>query len=343
MTSSSLLRRAAVLGALVLPAAPLRAQEGARLAGILVEALADHRVVALGENHGHAELHALLLETLRDPTVAAVVDDIAVEFGNALYQDVVDRYVAGEAVPHDSLAMAWRNTIVSPNTVWESPVYPRFFEAVREVNRTLEPGARYRVLLADSDVDWSRVAHRDDLAPFSDRAASMAEVIRRESLLRGRRSLFVAGGLHVSRRSRVRANRDGIPVAELTPVVLLELRHPGVTWVVQSMGRAQELGLRALVGAGGPRVVRLRSGETIGDVPANETTTLRNRDGTRPDVYGAARLADLVDAVILWDPASVTLLEPEPSAFADHAWWEELNRRSLLLRGAPMDEGLRGR
>jgi len=52
-------------------------------------------VVAIGENHGHAELHELLLAFLEDPRTPELVDDIAVEWGNALYQPIVDRYVRG--------------------------------------------------------------------------------------------------------------------------------------------------------------------------------------------------------------------------------------------------------
>jgi len=74
-------------------------------------------VVALGENHGHLGFHDLVLRVLDTPGAAGVIDDIAVEWGNALYQDVVDRYTRGDAVPWDSVTMAWRNTIVSPNTV----------------------------------------------------------------------------------------------------------------------------------------------------------------------------------------------------------------------------------
>jgi len=46
-------------------------------------------VVALGENHGHLQFHDLLLRVLRDPRAPDVIDDIAVEWGNGLYQDVI--------------------------------------------------------------------------------------------------------------------------------------------------------------------------------------------------------------------------------------------------------------
>ncbi len=49
-------------------------------------------VVVLGENHGHLEFHDLVLRVLSSPGAARAIDDVAVEWGNALYQGVVDRY-----------------------------------------------------------------------------------------------------------------------------------------------------------------------------------------------------------------------------------------------------------
>lgn len=300
------------------------------------------RVVALGENHGHQEFHDLVLRLLEDPRAADVIDDVAVEWGNAQYQGVVDRYVAGSAVPWDSVTMAWRNTVVSPNTVWDAPVYERFFKELRRINRSLSDEARYRVLLADSPVEWSSIDSLPDLRPHFDRAGSMAEVVRTESLLVGRRTLFIAGGLHVSRIPRVRENAIGVPVGEITPVAWLELRHPGSTFVIQSMGSAERLGVHALIGSGPPGFIRLDGTTGPGAIPANRTTTLRDRDGTVPPVYGQAVLRDVVDAVLVWDIDDLTFQDPDSEAYADDWYWDELNRRSRMLRGQPMDPSLRG-
>lgn len=236
--------------------------------------------------------------------------------------------------------MAWRNTVVSPNTVWDAPVYERFFREVRRLNAHLPPSSKYRILLADSPVDWAQVDSLPQLSPFLDRARSMADVIRRESLLKGRRCLFLAGGLHVAKVPRSRPSALGVPIGEITPVAWLELRNPGATFVIQSMGRAGELGLPDLVGSGAPRVVDT-AGSPIGAIAANRATALRNSDGTRPDVYGTRTLADILDAVLLWDPNDLTFPDPDPSTYHTDWYWAELNRRSQILRNQPMEESLR--
>ena len=119
----------------------------------------------------------------------------------------------------------------------------------------------------------------------------------------------------------------------MTPVAWLELRHPGSVFVVQSMGRASEVGIEELMVSGAPRFLRLSGRERPGSTPANHTTILRNSDGSRPDVYGAAVLADIVDAVILWDPENVSLQEADSSAIHEETYRAELDRRAAILSG----------
>lgn len=308
---------------------------------IILEAFEDYRVVALGENHGHVELHDWILEFLRSADAQAAIDDIVVEWGNARYQDLIDRYMEGEDVSPDSLPLVWRNTIISPNTVWDAPIYERFFRHVRDINMETGHGNGYRVVLADTPVNWDDVESRDQLRPYFDRANHMAERVRQESLLKGRRSLFLAGGLHVSKLPRRRIRDDGVPIGEITPVAWLALRHPESVFVIQSMGRAAELDLYSLTTSGKPVGAVLAEDPALTRIPANQTTTLRNMDGTKPDVYGTHTLGEIVDAVILWNTTAVTLQEADPAVFQDDEYWASLNKRSHILRGRSMDDSLR--
>jgi hypothetical protein len=51
-------------------------------------------VVGLGEAHWVEQQHSLIIELLLDARFAQIVDDIVVEFGNALHQLIVDRFWA---------------------------------------------------------------------------------------------------------------------------------------------------------------------------------------------------------------------------------------------------------
>ena len=108
----------------------------------IVEAFQSHNVVALGDAHGNEQAQAFLKTLVRDPRFAAVANDIVVEFGNARYQDVVDRFVRGDSVPQESLRMIWQNTTIAN----EIPVDEEFFRVVRTVNASFLTSKAARLL-----------------------------------------------------------------------------------------------------------------------------------------------------------------------------------------------------
>src|SRR5439155_2516113 len=114
-------------------------------------------LVALGERHMIQEMHDLYTALLRHPALPGKIDDIVVEFGNALYQDVADRFILGDRpVARADLAQIWRFTI-GGGVYWDAPVYEQFFRTVRAANWMLPPARRLRVLLGDPPFDHRKV------------------------------------------------------------------------------------------------------------------------------------------------------------------------------------------
>ena len=112
------------------PATPLEP-----IAAIFV-ALERHEIIAIGDPHGNEQAHEFWLSLIRDPRFAAAVDDIAVEWGNALYQDLIDRFINGDDVSEAELRQVWWNT-THPGQGYDRPITEAFFRAVREVNASL--------------------------------------------------------------------------------------------------------------------------------------------------------------------------------------------------------------
>src|SRR5262249_56247174 len=107
----------------------------------ILEAFDRYPVVALGESHGLEEQRELIGKLVSDPRFPGKVNDIVVEFGNARFQGIVDRYIAGEDVPAAELQRVWRDhTCPGP---WTSSAYPKYFATFREVNRALPPARRF--------------------------------------------------------------------------------------------------------------------------------------------------------------------------------------------------------
>jgi hypothetical protein len=169
--------------------------------GAILDAFLTHSVVALDEGHHTNEPGAnLRLKLLSAPRFPSVVNDIVVECGNALYQDVMDRFVAGEEVPYDTLKQIWQNT-TQPHDVWDHVCYEEFFRAVRALNATLPQEQRLRVLLGDTPIDWSKVHNAKDFGEaLGGRDSHAAGLIQRETLAKGRRALVVYGGMHLLRQ-----------------------------------------------------------------------------------------------------------------------------------------------
>ncbi len=172
------------------PAIPVNAIDG------VIAAFDSHSIVALGEGmHNNEQGHLFRLSLIRDPRFAATVDDIVVEFGNARFQDVMDRFVNGEDISHAILRKVWQDTTQS-HGVWDVPIYEEFFSAVRAVNQTLPKDQRLRVLLGDPPIDWEYWS--DDQK--WDRDGYPAELIQREVIAKHRRALVIYGDMHFLRR-----------------------------------------------------------------------------------------------------------------------------------------------
>lgn len=109
------------------------------LADAVLGAFNTHRLVGLGEIHDlqtHGDALTLLLS---DPRLPRVVDDIVVEFGNALYQHTIDAFIAGQPVADADLRRVWRNTVVSPLETWDEPMYEQVYRTIRAANLGLLP------------------------------------------------------------------------------------------------------------------------------------------------------------------------------------------------------------
>jgi hypothetical protein len=167
----------------------------------ILDAFRTYSIVALGEGpHGNEQSHQFRLSLIRNPGFAAVVNDIVVEFGNARYQDVMDRFVRGENVPYDRFRQVWLNT-TAHGSVWDVSIYEEFFRAVRDVNAALPKERQLRVVLGDPPVDWnSSRSILEQIRDYGTRDAFPLPLILREVVAKHRRALLIYGDGHFPRK-----------------------------------------------------------------------------------------------------------------------------------------------
>jgi len=302
----------------------------------ILAAFADHRIVLLGEIHGSVAQHRFIQRLLRDPRLPATVTDIAVEFANSRYQPLIDRYVSGETVSADSLALAWRNAIVP--LAWDAAVYPAFFRTVREVNRKLPAARRLRVVALDPPIIWDSTHSAEDIPRrWGYRDPAWFGILERDVLARGRKALVIAGALHVIRRDPV-TSFEPAPLDRAGLGDALTQRYPGqvyVTYPVVGSGMlARDIGR---VPAGTLVEVRgtslgARSSHVL--LPGNVTVFTMVNGKRVPRVLPEATyppIERLIDALVYYGPDSATAVRVM-TPYRDSTWVAELHRRSSVVQ-----------
>ena len=168
---------------------------------LIVRAFGHVDIVGFGEIHHLQNQADFLAQVLRAPSFSRVVSDVVFEWGNSLYQDIMDRYTAGESVDSKILQQVWRNTtaVGAP----DSPIYKQMFSAIREVNKSRPHSQRLRALLGDPPIDWAKVKTGSEFSRFDEKRDSyFAEVIVKNALTKGRKALAVIGTGHLTRQPR---------------------------------------------------------------------------------------------------------------------------------------------
>jgi hypothetical protein len=187
----------------------------------IVKLFDTYRIVMFGESHSCRQQWDLLRRLVAAPGFAARVNDIVMEYGNARFQDVVDRYTAGEDVPLTQVQRAWRDPVGVIGPV--SPVYGEFYAAVRAVNQKLPKERRLRIVLGDPPIDWDQVRSKEDVGPYLPfRPGFYAQTVRYEVIAKKRKALLIMGSGHF-RRSGGRPNfiENELLMALVQPYVIL--------------------------------------------------------------------------------------------------------------------------
>ena len=304
----------------------------------LIQAFEKSPLVALGESHQLQEIHDFITVLIRHPAFPDEANDIVVEWGNALYQDILDRYISGEKVSLSEIRQVWRNTTAGPLGPWDAPVYEHFFTTVRLVNEKLAPSRRLRVLAGDPPIDWTQVNGPDEVQSFlRQRDTHFATVVEKEVLAKGRKALLIMGSGHLFRNRRY---HDLEPV-NTNVQKLIERSHPGEMFVVMlHVGFSDKDASLEQRLASWPRPsLALLRGTWLGALEPASFLSQRRVNRIIHDAYPGMRLQDLADAYLYLGPRdSLTRSRPSPNLYRkDQAYLRELMRRRELEVGMPLD------
>jgi len=312
-----------------------RASAGGELTEAVLAAFRTHRLVGIGEVHNLQQHHDLLETLVVDPRLPDVVDDIVVEFGNARYQDTMDRFIAGQVVGDVDLRQAWRNTSQSPVQTWDQPVYEQFFRSVRAANWGLPAGKRMRVLLGDPPLDWSKITTLSQLeAVLAQGDTYPASLIERQVLAKGRRALLCYGMAHLLRHP---ASRSHLPP---NLVSIIEQRTGERTYTIADLVPLADDpgGLAAKLSRYPRNTVIPAKGTWLGSFNAGlvAQVLIAGKPGQLVNPYCGLPLRSVIDdGLYEGQPADLTASCWNPAIYLDPVYWHELQRRNAL-RGDPV-------
>jgi hypothetical protein len=308
----------------------------------MIRLFQTHDIVMFGEVHDSEQEYEWLCELVKTPGFADQVDDIVVEFGNPLYQETVDRYVAGENVPFDEVQKAWRNMVADAEPV--SPVYGWLYKAVRETNLE-HPGQHgIRLLMGSPPGDWSKINNSADLAPYlAERDQWYERIVKEEVLAKHHHALLIMGARHF-----LRGHGQALQLelaAQQHRVVPIDREHldPGnIESGLRASGANPYLvvfGTNTIDSRGdvdkrfdswpAPVIVPL-SGDWVGALPAQPVLS----GGHAPPI--PLTLADQADALLYVAPCSVLqTVHLSKAEIEDTSYGQEMIRRDMILLGHP--------
>lgn len=301
----------------------------------VLKALETHQLVGVSEHHRSKQVHDFIQSLITAPGFAGKVDDIIVECGNALYQDVMDRYVSGEEVPIEELRKVWQNT--TQLLVWDSPLYEALFKTIREVNQKLSREEQMRVVLADPPIDWSKVKSKDDYEPFAARDQDWLRVIDNEVLKKGRTGFLIAGGGHYWARS-ARKDFKPLPFEDAMLAEALDQKYPDNNFFYIELIPSTGSFSREFSTWQTPSLVVLKDtslgAKSFGHLQSVPIYVRRLVDGKKEWVELQADnwppMEEMVDG-LLYLGKQLTTVPALPETYQDKAYVEELKRRAAIL------------
>jgi hypothetical protein len=288
-------------------------------------------VVGMPAGHGLKDLDDLLLTLVRNPAFWKKVNDIEIECGNSLYQDLLDRYTSGADVPLRDVQKVWRNT--SQPACGLSGFYEQIVPLVRAINRKLPREKALRVLCADPPLDWDRIHTAEDLhkAVLSlRRDTSIASVIEKEVLAKHRKALMLAGTFHL--------------LHGVGAITLYERKYPDSTFVISDLGtfatNLTDFSDSPFSAWPIPAVARIK-GTGLGKLDLSKflpPPMIVDQDcNPHTDFPGPLRkpVQELFDAVLYLGPQDLRLWEKVPADIVLDADYMKERRRREALPGSP--------
>jgi hypothetical protein len=304
---------------------------GAEPKELLLEAMASHRLTALGEIHARPLSWAAYTRLVQDPRFAQRVGTLYLELPRN-GQGLMDRFLASDTLDPEPVVEILRDV---QHAGMPDQALVGFLCELWKVNRALPPEGRLRVRLVDQDWNWREIRTKEDAPRLTqDRDPLMAQAILED--LAGpagaRNAVFLVGYLHLP--GKLAPKLDPASPIQNAGTLLRERLGAGLFTVLQHgpvlTNRGGEVHGRVRGGLFDEAFARLGNrpvafplaGSPFGLEPFDSSWDLRNCQGT----YGGA-----FDAYLYLGPLEGETFSPIIPGFYTEAYAREVERRCRLV------------
>jgi hypothetical protein len=314
-------------------------EQGREPKALLLEALAGHRIVIIGEVHHRPLYWAFNADLVKDPGFPRHVGTIYLELPSN-DQDKIDRFLAAQECDTLPVIETLRDMLWMG---WPDRAMLDFFVAVWQVNQDLASDQRLRIRLVDMARPWDKIQTREDWRKYDcDRDQFMAENILqdvRQSPAGARHGLFIVGVGHTGLGL---THFQGRPEKTAGWYLVQDLGRDKVfavfphRCVLANMGRVDgrlALGLFDSAFAevqDKPVAFTLREGP-FGQQPYDSD----------PDAVFFCQYKDGFDAYLYLGPLETEVFSPLIEGFYTDAFVQELERRYKIMFGKGWAEAYR--
>ena len=307
----------------------------------ILQTFKTYNIIGISENHAQINSNDFYLKLLSNKDFQNTVKVIIVEFCSTGYQDILDKYIAGDNVGYDEVKTAWRETGQNIDGLWERPIYFNLLKKVREVNSTLPKEKRIRVLAGDPAIDWKSVNTREDYNSYSNkRDFPPAELAFEYGINRGQKVLIIYGGGHLRKLSDERKDSTFWTIP-----TLINKRKPGSIIIIDFVDTRRINFNEDFTHWPLYSLIDLNNNE-IGNWDAMKyswfygTNRANDKEWLKP--FEGHKIKDYMDALLfLGERKDMKYSEIPKNIFQDDTFWNELNRRNKIMFGEPLDESLR--
>lgn len=305
---------------------------------LIIEKLAAHKLVMIGEIHHRPTYWALNCDVVRDPRFVEHVGVIYLELPSN-NQALIEKFLAAETLDPSPVVETLRDMLWMG---WPDQPMLDFMVAVWKANQPLPTAKRIRVVLVDAPRPWKLIRERADIAQYEvDRDQLMAANIV-EDLKRlehdGRHALFIAGHMHVAEDLKLLPNETPLKTAgwrlarELGDKCYAFIQHGPQ---MSNMGHVSGRRARGLFDSAfkeiGYRSVAFALKQTpFGGEPFDAST----------DINSIGAYQDAADGYIFLERLEDEWFSPLIDGFYTDEFVRELDRRHRVLNNAGLEQGI---